>query len=44
MNLNLSNFNTDKVIDMSYILIKCASLKELNISNFNIDIYFKAFL
>ena len=44
MNLNLSNFNTDKVIDMSYILIKCTSLKELNISNFNIDIYFKAFL
>ena len=34
--LNLSNFNTNNVIDMIGIFYKCLSLKELNISNFNI--------
>ena len=33
--LNLSNFNTNNVIDMHSMFYKCSSLKELNISNFN---------
>ena len=33
--LYLSNFNTNNVIDMSYIFYNCSSLKELNFSNFN---------
>ena len=33
--LNLSNFNTNKVINMSAMFLGCSSLKELNISNFN---------
>ena len=33
--LNLSNFNTNNVTDMSWMFFKCSSLKELNISNFN---------
>ena len=33
--LNLSNFNTNNVSDMSFMFSKCSSLKELNISNFN---------
>ena len=33
--LNLTNFNTNKVINMSYMFYKCTSLKELNINNFN---------
>ena len=33
--LNLSNFNTDKVTNMSYIFSGCSSLKELNLNNFN---------
>ena len=32
--LNLSNFNTNNVGDMSYMFTSCSSLKELNISNF----------
>ena len=40
--LNLSNFNTNKVYSMEYIFFGCSSLKELNIDNFNFDkvIYF----
>ena len=33
--LNLNNFNTNNVTDMSWIFSGCSSLKELNISNFN---------
>ena len=33
--LNLSNFNTDNVTDMSWMFCGCSSLKELNLSNFN---------
>ena len=33
--LNLSNFNTNNVADMSYMFYECSSLKELNLSNFN---------
>ena len=33
--LDLSNFNTNNVINMSYIFFDCSSLKELNLSNFN---------
>jgi len=34
-NLDLSNFNTKKVIDMSYMFYDCNSLKNLNLLNFN---------
>ena len=33
--LNLSNFNTNKVTNMSYMFCDCSSLEELNISNFD---------
>ena len=33
--LNLSNFNTNKVTIMRNMFYNCSSLKELNISNFN---------
>ena len=33
--LNLSNFNTKNVTNMSYMFGYCSSLKELNLSNFN---------
>ena len=33
--LNLSNFNTNNVTDMSYMFYKCSSLTSLNLSNFN---------
>ena len=33
--LNLSNFNTNNVINMYGMFKGCSSLKELNISNFN---------
>ena len=33
--LNLSNFNTNNVINMSCMFWECISLKELNLSNFN---------
>ena len=33
--LNLSNFNTNNVRDMGYMLSKCSSLTTLNLSNFN---------
>ena len=35
--LDLSNFNTDNVTDMSYMFYNCSSLKRLDISNFNIE-------
>ena len=33
--LNLSNFNTNNVNNMSGMFYKCSTLKELNLSNFN---------
>ena len=33
--LNLSDFNTDDVTNMSYMFNKCSSLTSLNLSNFN---------
>ena len=33
--LNLSNFNNNKVEDMSYMFDSCSSLTSLNLSNFN---------
>jgi len=35
--LNLNNFNTNNVTDMSDMFKGCKLLKELNISNFNIN-------
>ena len=34
-NLNLSNFNTTNVTDMSYMFSECSSLTNLNLSSFN---------
>ena len=33
--LNLSNFNTKNVTDISLMFSGCSSLKEINLSNFN---------
>ena len=33
--INLSNFNTNNVTDMSYMFNGCSSLKQINLSNFN---------
>ena len=33
--LNIVNFNTNNVTDMSDIFSRCSSLKELNVNNFN---------
>ena len=33
--LNLNNFNTNNVTNMSYMFDGCSSLKELNLNNFN---------
>ena len=33
--LNLINFNTNNVTDMSYMFDGCSLLKELNLNNFN---------
>ena len=33
--INLSNFNTNNVINMDGMFSRCSSLKELNLSNFN---------
>jgi len=33
--LDLSNFNTNNVKDMSYMFCYCSSLTSLNLSNFN---------
>ena len=35
VNLDLSNFNTNNVINMSVMFNACESLKYLNLSNFN---------
>ena len=35
--LNLSNFNTTKVLHMSSMFSKCDLLEELDLSNFNIN-------
>ena len=35
--LNLSNFNTVNVNDLSYKFNECKSLRKINLSNFNID-------
>ena len=37
--INLSNFNTSIVTNMSYMFSKCSSLIELDLSNFNIRSY-----
>ena len=34
-NIDLSNFNTQNVEDMSYMFIRCASLESIDLSNFN---------
>ena len=34
-NINLSNFNTQSVTDMSWMFSGCNSLKSLDLSNFN---------
>ena len=34
-NIDLSNFNTQKVTDMSHMFYECSSLKDLNLSHFN---------
>ena len=33
--LNITNFNTDNVINMSSMFNECSLLKEINITNFN---------
>jgi len=35
LNLNLSSFSTQNIIDMSYMFYNCNSLTNLNLSNFN---------
>ena len=35
INLDLSNFNTEKITNMSCMFLGCASLKNLNLSNIN---------
>ena len=35
INLNLSNFNTQNVINMNDMFCKCHSLTNINLSNFN---------
>ena len=39
--LNLSNFNTNNVANMSYMFNRCSSLKELNCNNESIKNEFK---
>ena len=34
-NINLSNFNTQNVTNMSYMFYDCSSLTNINLSNFN---------
>ena len=34
-NINLSNFNTQNVTDMSSMFYNCSSLTNINLSNFN---------
>ena len=35
INLDLSNFNTNNVIDMSYMFYKCENLINIDLSGFN---------
>ena len=35
--LDLSNFNTNNVIDMSYMFCGCKSLRKINLSEFNTE-------
>ena len=35
--LNLNNFNTHNVTNMSYMFYGCSSLKDLNLNNLNIN-------
>ena len=35
--LNISNFNTNNVDNMSYMFFRCSSLEELDLSNFNFN-------
>ena len=35
IDINLSNFNTNKVTNMSYMFSDCSSLTNINLSNFN---------
>ena len=35
--INLSNFNTQNIIDMSYLFNDCSSLTNIDISNFNVQ-------
>ena len=35
INLNFSNFNTQKVTNMEWMFYRCNSLTNLNFSNFN---------
>ena len=35
--LNISNFNTNNVINISGMFFNCSSLNELNVSNFNTE-------
>ena len=35
--LNISNFNTSNVTDMSYMFQGCESLEELDLSHFNMN-------
>jgi len=37
ISLNLSNFNTENVTDMSYMFFDCKSLKNIDLSNFNTE-------
>ena len=37
ISLNLSNFNTYNVTNMSYMFYNCNSLTSLNLSNFNTE-------
>ena len=43
--LNLSNFNTDSITDISYMLYGCSSLEQLNINTIKVinmnDMFYK---
>ena len=35
--LNISNFNTSNVTNMSYLFYKCSSLEDINVSSWNVQ-------
>ena len=35
--INFPNFNTNNIINMSFMFKRCSSLEEINFSNFNIN-------